>query len=947
MMTRVVSRSVQAGRSRTFAVGRAVTLVLRNHLRLVVGTLVMALIAVAFYAPSRVQSVAAPVFLDPPTLQVTATTANTISLSWTVPMGANEYQVERSESMSGPFTRQTVQQGTTFTDSATNLKAYVYRVRAISNSQFQTVVSQPSNMALGTAIAFEFSLLQGQTIKARHIHDLRVAVNAVRKVANLPPVNFLPQNLTGLTVRAVDVLDLRTTLGEALSALNISTLSYTDPTLTTGANGTVVKGVHIEQLQARATRGISNSAGPLYLNTSRAVGGEFGAIINLPETPVHLSVLPDRRVLFWTRDMLVNASNQVKQRSGSSDAYVWNMANGQIQHVPNFTTNLFCSGHSFLPNGDLFVSGGHRSAHHDAAGEAHTNIFDYGDNSWSRGPDMNNGRWYPYNVTLNTGEPLIMAGTFWVNEATMGLDPYDPDDPVPSPTPTPDFDENLVPQVYTPAQGGGLRPMPTPSPARLSAYPFLHLLSDGRVFQAQSGFGGNGVVDKLSRLFDPKLKVWSSLPSTGLPHATGSSILFSDDTVLMIGGYANNSVPSNGVETMNPLLATPVWTAKESMKFPRTYHTATLLPDGKVLVTGGVSCPGRINIEVYDNEIPTCSAGQVLSPELWDPLTGKWTTMNKHSQVRAYHSVAALLPDGRVLVGGGGLPGAVGEIGSFGLLITDVNQDHARLFGHNNVEIFSPPYLFDANGNPAARPVITSTPPESVTYGETFFLGTSGAGSQPKVSFIRLPSVTHGTNQDQRLISVDPVLVAGGIQVTVPASSSKLPPGPYMVFVLNGNVPSVAAIIRVQNSSLFPTDTPVTTASGAGQTWEQGVEFSSSVDGQITHIRFWKAVGEPSGNHIGRIWTAAGMPLISAAFTNETASGWQEAQLPTPLPITANTRYRVTYNIHNIVAKTFDTLTNPVTSGPLVAWGSRFSTPAGTFPTSGSPSNLFVDVKFK
>ena len=84
--------------------------------------------------------------------------------------------------------------------------------------------------------------------------------------------------------------------------------------------------------------------------------------------------------------------------------------------------------------------------------------------------------------------------------------------------------------------------------------------------------------------------------------------------------------------------------------------------------------------------------------------------MNKHNDVRAYHSVAALLPDGRVLVGGGGLPGAVGETGLFGAPITDVNQDWARLFGHLSIEIFSPPYLFDANGNPATRPVITTTP---------------------------------------------------------------------------------------------------------------------------------------------------------------------------------------------------------------------------------------------
>lgn len=915
-----------------------------NHWRLITGVLVLALIAITVYPPARVQSVAAPVFLDAPVLQVTGTTATSITLQWNAPPGTTEYQVERSESMSGPFIRKVIQTGTGFTDNTvTNSKAYIYRVRAINTSQNPTTVSPPSNMVFGTAIAFEFSVLQDQTIKAQHVHNVRTAVNAVRRIASLPDGNFQPANLSGLEVRAVDITDLRSRLDEALATLNIPVLAYTDPVLNTGANGTVIKGVHVEQLQARSTRGASTSAGPLYLNTSRAIGGEFGGVINLPETPVHLSVLPNGRVLFFTRDMLTNASGQVKQRAGSSDAYVWNMATSVITPVPNSTTNLFCSGHSFLPNGDLFVTGGHRSAHFDAAGEAHTNIFDYDGNSWSRGPDMNNGRWYPYNVTLNTGEPLIMAGSYWTNEATMGLDPYDPNDPVPA-SPNPTFADNLVPEVYTPAQGGGLRPMPTPSPARISPYPFLHLLSDGKVFQAQSGFNGSDP-DKLSRLFDPRTKVWSALDSTELPHATGSSVLLADDVVLMVGGYANNLTPSAGVETINPLLPGAQWTIKESMKSPRTYHTATLLPDGKVLVTGGVSCPGRINIESFANGILNCSSGAALAPELWDPQTGKWTTMNKHAEVRAYHSVAALLPDGRVLVGGGGLPGAVGELTPQGL-ITNVDQPHARLFGHSNVEIFSPPYLFDANGNPAARPTITSTPPESVSYGETFFLGTSGAGSQPKVSFVRLPSVTHGTNQDQRVVSVDPVLVAGGINITVPASSARLPPGHYMVFVLNGNVPSVAAIIRVQNSSLFPADTPTSTGS-SGQIGEQAVEFSSSVNGQITHIRFWKAAGEPSSNHMGRIWAANGTLLISVLFSNETASGWQEAILPSPLSITANTKYRVSYNVQSIVSLTPNAFTDPVTSGPLVTWRALFSATPGTFPTTVRTANPFVDVRFK
>jgi hypothetical protein len=121
------------------------------------------------------------------------------------------------------------------------------------------------------------------------------------------------------------------------------------------------------------------------------------------------------------------------------------------------------------------------------------------------------------------------------------------------------------------------------------------------------------------------------------------------------------------------------------------------------------------------------------------------------------------------------------------------------------------------------------------------------------------------------------------------------------------------------------------------------------VDGEITHIKFWKAPGEPSGGHVGRIWNAVtGMQLAAATFTNETASGWQEAQLQTPLPILKGVRYKATYNVHSVVAKTFDVFgARPITSGPLVSYGASFSTPAGTFPTTGSTSNLFADIRFR
>ena len=147
------------------------------------------------------------------------------------------------------------------------------------------------------------------------------------------------------------------------------------------------------------------------------------------------------------------------------------------------------------------------------------------------------------------------------------------------------------------------------------------------------------------------------------------------------------------------------------------------------------------------------------------------------------------------------------------------------------------------------------------------------------------------------------------------------------------------------NASLFPTAVPQSIASGEGKTWEQGVEVSSSLSGVIKQVKFWRAAEEPQGGHTAHIWTTSGTLLKSATFTETSDPGWQSATVN--FPISAGVRYRVTYNIHYVVAKTFNVFSNgPITKGPLTAWGSYYSTPAGTFPTTYSTSNLFADIVF-
>jgi hypothetical protein len=199
------------------------------------------------------------------------------------------------------------------------------------------------------------------------------------------------------------------------------------------------------------------------------------------------------------------------------------------------------------------------------------------------------------------------------------------------------------------------------------------------------------------------------------------------------------------------------------MAYRRRHLNATILPTGQVLVTGGTSGTGF-----------TDEASAVFASELWDPDTGRWTTLASNSVIRVYHSTALLLPDGRVLVTGSG--------------------DAFGNANHYDAEIFSPPYLFKGT-----RPTISSVAATTLGYGQSFFVGTATPTVITRVTLIRLGSVTHAFDSNQRFNELTFVRTTGGLTVTTPASRNLAPPGHYMMFILNGNgVPSKARIIRIR-----------------------------------------------------------------------------------------------------------------------------------------------------
>jgi galactose oxidase len=239
-------------------------------------------------------------------------------------------------------------------------------------------------------------------------------------------------------------------------------------------------------------------------------------------------------------------------------------------------------------------------------------------------------------------------------------------------------------------------------------------------------------------------------------------VMYQPGKVMIVGGSdPPDGVPTSTAELIDLNQPVPAWRYTDRMTQARRQLNATLLPDGGVLVTGGTSSGGFSD--------PT---GAVRAAELWSPGTEKWSLLASGGITRVYHSTTLLLPDGRVLHTGSG--------------------DWFGLPRQLNAELFSPPYLFRG-----PRPVITGAP-DAVGYGEPFFLATPDAGVVVRATLVRLSSVTHAFDQSQRFLELTLRRSAGGLTVTAPASNTVAPPGPYLVFILNGaGVPSVAQIVRV------------------------------------------------------------------------------------------------------------------------------------------------------
>ena len=491
--------------------------------------------------------------------------------------------------------------------------------------------------------------------------------------------------------------------------------SYSTTVFTTIKKGTVVLLYNSRQIDSQANLGTA-CPGTTTPPPPAPNPGKWSAVISWPIVALHLHLLPTGKVLSFGH---------------YGTPQVWDPATG-VFTAASSQSLLFCAGHAFLPDGRLLVAGGHIA---DNLGLPDLNFFNPSTQSWTKSTHpMSYGRWYPTTTTLPNGEVLTLAGTDQQGDTVA------------------------TPEVY---QADGTWRKLTSISAKLPYYPRTFVAPNGRVFYAGER--------QATRYINPAgTGTWGSLLANRnrADRNYGSAVMYEPGKILYVGG---GDPPTNTAEYINLNVTTPAWNYTSPMVYARRHLNATVLADGKVLVTGGTSGAG------FNNE-----AARVTTAEMWDRATGKWTTLASAdaSIPRTYHSTSLLLPNGRVLHTGSG--------------------DASSSTDQKSAQIYSPPYLFNADGTAATRPTITSAP-ATITYGQQFTVQSPEAAALSTVTLVRLGSVTHAFDMNQRFIRLALIHVTGGVSVTAPANANLAPPGHYMLFVLNGSgVPSLARILQVK-----------------------------------------------------------------------------------------------------------------------------------------------------
>lgn len=490
-----------------------------------------------------------------------------------------------------------------------------------------------------------------------------------------------------------------------------------------------------------------------FLSAKSAGHARWSPKINLSLVPGAAAHLPDGRILFWSA---ADRFNFIPGR-GKTQALFFDPETGQSTHKEVFETHhdMFCPGTTNLAGGQVLINGGKNSEK--------TTIYDPELNQWIVSGAMAIPRGYQSNTILPDGSVFTFGGS-WSGDPARAKDAEVWHGGKWRTLPHVKMDPNFYAEYAAIAEGDN--------------HLWLQPMSNGRVLHFGPGIqmhwidtAGDGDVEPVGPRADDESAI------------NGSAVMFDIDRILKVGGarhYGTLGQPvveaSQSAYEIELAADGKVRTTKLSpMKYRRVFSNAIVLPGGQVLVAGGQTKP-----KLFSDD------NGVMVPEIWDPRSKTFFELPAPPELiaRNYHSVALLLNDARVLIGGGGMIGRPAA-------------------DHPDVQILSPPYLFNTDGTPAIRPEIVSAP-ATAANGTSFPV----ASSQEIAAFelIRMSSVTHTINNDQRRIPLT-FSVAGrhAYNLSVPENPSVALPGYYMLFAINhSGVPSVARQIRIDGTMAIP-----------------------------------------------------------------------------------------------------------------------------------------------
>ena len=443
--------------------------------------------------------------------------------------------------------------------------------------------------------------------------------------------------------------------------------------------------------------------------------------------------------------------------------------------------DMFCSGMVTLPDGRVLINGG--NLRYDPFwGEPQNAAYDPASGQYTNLENMAHGRWYPTTTVLGDGRVMTFSGL----KETGGT--------------------NSTVEIYTVGAGWSQE---YPAGWTPPLYPRMHLLTNGTVFYSGSGRG--------SRIFNPSTNAWSPVVATTnytSSRTYGTSVLLPlspadgyRSRVMILGG---GNPATATTEIIEPLASSPAWQYGPPMSQSRIQMNATILPNGKVLAVGG---------SLNDEDAQTAS----LNADIYDPGTNSFSPGAPNMFPRLYHSVSLLLSDGRVLLAGG---------------------NPVRGSYETSMEIYSPAYLFKANGSAAVRPTITDVPLGPIGYNNSFEVHTPDAGNIASVALLRPGAPTHAFDMDQRMVWLSYTSAAGVLNVTSPPNGNVAPPGYYMLFILNAaGVPSVARFVHLSDFALSATPVSQTVLSGSSTSYTATVTGDAGFGGTV----HFSVSGLPSG----------------------------------------------------------------------------------------------------